>query len=228
MKKTNEIIIVGVGETAEMAFEYFTKDSPFEVVAFAAEENYIKNRSQNAPKMFDLPIVALESLVHKYPPNRYRAFVAMAYGKLNHDRAKFYNFMKQSGYLLVSYLSSHAFIGENVKVGENCFILENNVIQRKVEIGDDVVLWSGNHIGHRSIIKNHVFLSSHVAISGYCKIGEYCFLGINSSVADNVKVAENCFIGGGVYLSHDTKPNEFYRSKPTVSERLSTKIIFGF
>lgn len=37
-----EIVIVGVGETAEMAFEYFTNDSPYKVVAFAAEKGIYK------------------------------------------------------------------------------------------------------------------------------------------------------------------------------------------
>ena len=52
------------------------------------------------------------------------------------------------------------------EIGENCFIFEDNTIQPFVKIGDDVVLWSGNHIGHHAEIGDHCFISSHVVISG--------------------------------------------------------------
>ena len=224
----NEIVIVGVGEIAEMAFEYFSVDSPYRVVAFAAERKYLDKISRRDSEMFGLPVVAVEDLPQKFPPQKYRAFVAMGYGRLNHDREKLYNFVSRAGYDFVSYISSRAFIGVDVTIGKNCFILENNVIQRKVTIGDNVFLWSGNHVGHRSIIKNHVFFSSHVAVSGFCEIGEYCFLGINSCIADRVKISPNCFVDGGVYVAHDTEPYELYRSKSAQPERLSTKMVFGF
>lgn len=224
----NEIVIAGVGEIAEMAFEYFTVDSPYKVVAFAAEGNYLKKIDKSNSEMFGLPIVAIEDLPQKFPPQKYRAFVAMGYGRLNHDRKKIYDMVSRLGYDLVTYISSRAFIGVDVTIGKNCFILENNVIQRKVTIGDNVFLWSGNHVGHRSTIKDHVFFSSHVAVSGYCQIGEYCFLGINSCVADKVKIAPNCFVGGGVYISHNTNSHELYRNKSVKPERLSTDVVFGF
>ena len=39
MKK--KLIIVGNGETAELAYLYFTNDSEYEVAAFAVEKDYI-------------------------------------------------------------------------------------------------------------------------------------------------------------------------------------------
>ena len=76
-----------------------------------------------------------------------------------------------------SYVSPRAFVWRNVKLGEHCFIFENNVLQPFVNIGDNVVLWSGNHIGHHSKIGDHCFVSSHVVVSGFCDIGANCFLG---------------------------------------------------
>ena len=42
MAKASKIVIVGDGETAEMAYEYFTYDSPYDVVAFAVEAEYAR------------------------------------------------------------------------------------------------------------------------------------------------------------------------------------------
>ena len=54
----------------------------------------------------------------------------------------------------------------DLDVGENTFVFEYNVIQPFVKIGNNVVLWSGNHIGHHVVIADHCFITSHVVISG--------------------------------------------------------------
>ena len=57
-----------------------------------------------------------------------------------------------------------------------------------VKIGNNVVLWSGNHIGHNTVIRDNCFIASHVVISGFCEIGENCFLGVNSTVINNITI----------------------------------------
>ena len=222
-----KIVIVGIGETAELATDYFLHDSEYEICAYAAQKAYIDEKLPERV-IDDYPVVEVESLTELYPPKQYKLFVAMAYGKMNYDRRNMYLTLKEEGYKFVSYISSYAYVGSNVSIGENCFILENNVIQRNVSIGDNVILWSGNHIGHRTKIHDHVFLSSHVAVSGLCEIGDNCFLGINCTLGDHISVAENCFIGGGVVLMHDTKPGELYRVPSVKPDRLGTKVVFGY
>ena len=64
------------------------------------------------------------------------------------------------------------------------------MIQPNVRIGNDVILWSGNHIGHDSTIEDHCFIASHAVISGNVTIGEpYCFVGVNATFRDGVTVA---------------------------------------
>jgi sugar O-acyltransferase (sialic acid O-acetyltransferase NeuD family) len=204
-----KIVIVGDGETAELAYEYFTHDSPHEVVAFAVERAYKKK-----DEMFGLPVVEFEEVESLYPPAEHRAFVAVSYTKLNRVRARLFRAAKAKGYSCVSYVSSRAFVWHNVEVGENCFIFENNVVQYAVRIGDNVVLWSGNHIGHQTVIRENVFISSHVVVSGYCEVGENCFMGVNSSVANNVKIARDCLIGMGAVIHKDTEARKVYVGHP--------------
>lgn len=204
-----KLIIVGDGETAELAYEYFTHDSPHEVVAFCVEREYAKR-----DRLFDLPVVSFEEVENLYPPATHKAFVAISYTQLNRVRQRLFQLTKLKGYECVSYVSSHAFVWHNVEIGENCFIFENNVVQYAVRIGNNVVLWSGNHIGHQTIIKDNVFISSHVVVSGYCEIGENCFLGVNSSIANNIKIARDCLIGMGAVIHKDTAERKVYVGNP--------------
>jgi sugar O-acyltransferase (sialic acid O-acetyltransferase NeuD family) len=210
------LILLGDGAFAEIAFEYFTHDSEFEVVAFAVERQYLKR-----DRLFDRPVVAFEDLEQTYDPARHHFYAALVYTQLNRLRARLYTAAKAKGYRPASYISPRAFVWRNVKLGEHCFIFEGNVVQPFVEIGDNVVLWSGNHIGHHSRIGKDCFISSHVVISGFTDIGESCFFGVNCTLADKVRIGRDCLIGAGALVTKDVAENTLI--KGTVGEP-STKV----
>ena len=208
--ESDRIVIVGAGEQGEIAWEYFTHDSPHEVVAFAVEREYLSGDTGYE----GTPTVALEELSELYGPEDHKTFVALSSHQLNRVRARLFHQVRAMGYTCASYVSSRAFVWHNAKIGENCMIFENNVIQHYVEVGDDVVMWSGNHVGHRTRIGDHVFVSSHCVISGYCQIGDYSFLGVNSSFGDGLTVAEDNVIGAGAVVVRDTEPRKVYVGNP--------------
>lgn len=216
-KNGEKLIIVGAGESAEIAYEYFTYDSPYEIKAFAVEKEYLKEY-----KLYDLPVVPFEEVHLLYPVDEYKAFVAIAQTKLNRLRTRLYYETKNKGYQFVSYISSKAFVWRNVTIGENCFIFEHNVLQHHVKIGNNIVLWSGNHVGHRSIIKDNCFISSHVVIAGGSEIGESCFIGINSTINGAVKIARDCFISSGALLNKNTKKGEMYIGNPAKASKIDS------
>jgi len=220
-KKENEIklVICGVGETAILAYEYFTKDSSYDVCAFAVNKEF-----KNSKRFLGLPIIEIEEIEKTYPPDKFCAFVAVSSNRLNRDRAGLFMDLKKRGYSFASYISSRAFVWDNVEIGENCFILENNVLQPFTKIGDNVTLWSGNHIGHRTKIHNNVFISSHCVISGFCEIGVFSFLGVNCTLANNVQVASDNFISMGAVVSKSTERDGLYKGNPAQKHKLSAKI----
>ena len=221
MKNDKKLVIIGSGETALIAYEYFTYDSEYEVVAFSVNEQFLEEE-----ELYGLPVVAFEMVQQVYPPSEYEAFVAISSGKLNRNRAKVFYEAKEKGYQLASYLSSNAFIWRNVEIGENCFIFEGNNIQPFVKIGNNVTLWSGNHIGHNTIINDHCFISSHCVISGFCKIREYCFLGVNSTIENNTEIAKDNFLGAGVLIQKNTLERELYQMKQTQASKVNTYKLF--
>ncbi|EOZ2160178.1 acetyltransferase [Campylobacter coli] len=215
---SNKLVIIGAGETANLAHEYFVHDSNYNVVAFAVHSEY-----RQEDKFKNLPLIDFENLSTLYPKDEFYIFIALASERLNYNRAKIYQEIKKLGYKCATYVSSKAFVWHNVQIGENCFILENNTLQPFVKIEDNVTLWSGNHIGHQSIIKNNVFISSHVVISGFCEIGENTFMGVNSCIADGVKIAKDNFIALGSVINKDTEENKIYRGNPAEASKISAK-----
>ena len=89
------------------------------------------------------------------------------------------------------------------------------MIQPNVRIGDNTVLWSGNHIGHDTTIGNHCFIASHAVISGGVTIGDYCFVGVNATFRDGVTVAPRCVIGADALIMKDTEEGGVYAVRGT-------------
>jgi sugar O-acyltransferase (sialic acid O-acetyltransferase NeuD family) len=200
-----KLIIVGGGEFAEIADQYFSFDSDYEVIGFCVERAYIKSDEINGK-----PVFAYEEIEQRFPSKDHFLFIAIPSSDMNRLRKRFYLDAKAKGYQFASYISSRAFVWRNVQIGENTFIFENNVIQPFVTIGNNCVIWSGNHIGHRSIVKDHVFFSSHVVVSGYCVIGEGCFMGVNATVNDHITIGDSCVIGSGALIVRDTESEKIY------------------
>lgn len=220
-EKTKKIFIIGDSAFAEVAYECFTYDSEYEVLGFAVESKF-KSRDT----LFDLPVINLEDVESHYKPSETEFYAALVYTELNRLRTRLYSKVKAMGYKPASYISSAAFIWRNVELGEHCFIFENNTLQPFVKIANNVVLWSGNHIGHHSSIGENCFISSHVVLSGFCAVGENTFIGVNATVANNIHIAEDNWIGPGVVLTDNTEVNQIYTVKKVLSSKVSAKRFF--
>ena len=199
------VVIFGAGDIARLAHVYFTRDSQHDVVAFTVDRAFRK-----ADELLGLPVVDFEDIGGRYPPSEYAMFVAIAYGRMNRDRAETYERARGLGYTLVSYISSKCTFLTDEPVGDNCFILEDNTIQPFVKIGSNITMWSGNHIGHDSVIEDHCFIASHVVVSGHVRVGAYSFIGVNATLRNSIALAPQTLVGAGAVIMKNTVAKGVY------------------
>jgi sugar O-acyltransferase (sialic acid O-acetyltransferase NeuD family) len=204
----SRLVIFGAGDIARLAHHYFTHDSPHQVAGFVVDAGFRKT-----DEFLGLPLIDAEEVTTRFPPAEYDMFVALSYAKMNAVRAEKYAAMKAAGYRLVSYVSSRCSYLSLTPPGDNCFILEDNTIQPFVTIGNDVTLWSGNHIGHDVTIHDHCFITSHVVVSGYVQIGTRSFIGVNATLRNSITIAPETLIGAGAIIMKSTKTKQVYMTE---------------
>ena len=217
-----KLVIFGTGDFSQLANFYFSTDSEYEVVAFTVDSRYLKETT-----FCDRPVIVFEEISKHYAPEQCEIFIALGYSRLNAARKEKYLAAKALGYRIASFISSHATILNDGRIGENCFIFEDNTIQPFVTIGNNVTLWSGNHIGHHSTIKDHCFITSHVIVSGGVEIGEQCFIGVNATLRDHIKIGEKCVIGAGALLLADAEPEGVYIGTATERSKVPSTRLRG-
>jgi sugar O-acyltransferase (sialic acid O-acetyltransferase NeuD family) len=214
------VVLFGDGLVASLAHFYLNHDSDREVAAFAVDREH-----RTFTEKSGLPVVADDELTDRYPPDDFDMLVAVGYGRMNRFRQAKYEQAKERGYELISYISSRAVTWPDLQIGDNCFIMEGNLIQPFVTLGSNIIMWGGSHVGHDSVIGDHVFISSQVVVSGGVNVGQRSFLGVNSTVRDEVIVASETLVGAGVVVTKDTKPKSVLAAArpevlPITSDRL--------
>ena len=167
-----------------------------------------------ARTVLGLPVVPFENVEAVFPPPDHQMIISISFQRLNHLREEKYRQAKTKGYRLISYVSSRAITWPDLKIGDNCVILESAVIAPFAKIGSNVIVASSAIIGHHSTLRDHCFISPGAVILGGATIDGYCLVGANATVKEEVTVSRECLIGSGVSITRDTQKNGVYLSPP--------------
>jgi serine acetyltransferase len=208
-----KVIIFGLRDFASLAHFYLKHDSAHEVVAFTVDREYLPDE-----RTFEgLPVVPFEEVAQHYPPGEFAAFAPMSHRRMNQQRRDVYERFRSLGYTLISYVSSRAFRHDRRELfhsGDNT----SSLCDRQ-----QVVLWSGNHIGHHSSIGDHVFFTSHVVLSGHCTVEPHCFFGVNATIRDGLRIGEGTLVGMGAVVTRETQAWSVYKGTPAIAADVSSR-----
>ena len=201
----SRLVLFGTGRGAAVAHRFFAGDTEHEIVGFAVDGEHVSAKEHRG-----LPLVAFEDVQRRFPPETCRMHILLGYQQMNGLRACKFDEARAKGYTLESYVASDIFRVEPIKVGENCFILDNQSISLDVTVGSNVVMWSSNHVGDMSTICDHAWLTSHVTIAANVTIGERAFIGIGATVSNGVTVGAESLVGANLMVSNDTAPGSVH------------------
>jgi sugar O-acyltransferase (sialic acid O-acetyltransferase NeuD family) len=216
----SNLVLFGTGQIAELAQFYFESDSPYKPVAFTVHGEFVKEATY-----LGLPVVAFEELEERFPQEDASVFVALSYKNVNKFRRSIFEEVVSMGYEVPSYVSSRATVLVDMSRSKNCFVLEENTIQPFVRIGDNVFLWSGNHIGHHSVLESHCYIASQIVISGNCRIEEESFIGVNATLHDGVTIGAGAIVAAGALIKRDVESGSvMVAPSAKLSERKASEV----
>ena len=198
----------------------------YEICGFTLDRRYM-----TCETFHDRPVVAFEEVNRHFPPDEYAMLVLLGYQRLNALRRQKYEQAKANGYGFISYVNAHFYRAEELSIGENCFILDNQSISLDVKIGNNVVMWSSNHIGDMTVVEDHVWIASHVTVAADAVLGEASFLGIGATVGNRVRLGARSFVGAHALVLSDTAADSVILATgiadPAISSRQLMRIMMA-
>lgn len=204
-----KVIIFGNSLFAELYYDSLTNDSPYEVVAFTVDREYI-----TGDRLFGLPVIPFGDIESVFPPSQHKMIVSVSFQKVNRVREAKYLQAKEKGYELICFISSKASIWPGLVTGDNCSIGANSSVEAFVKIGNNVTVTNSVMIGHHVVLEDHSFVAPGAVILGGVTVGSHCLIGANATIKEGVTIAPECIIGTGVSITKNTIERGVYANRP--------------
>ena len=114
------------------------------------------------------------------------------------------------------------------KIGENCNVCAQVLIENDVRIGDNVTIKSGVQLWDGVTIEDNVFVGPNVTFTNdlyprskqhlakYAKtiLKKGCSIGANSTIVCGVTIGDNAMIGAGSVVTKDVPAGELWLGNP--------------
>ncbi|MDC0263299.1 acetyltransferase [bacterium] len=178
------------------------------VIAHVVDDAYVDKGTYEGR-----PLIPFSQLQQRFPADECDALVVLGYTRMNDLRRERCKQLKALGYRLQNYVSRHATVWRDCRIGDNVLIFENCTVQPYVTLGVNVIL-RGSNIGHHSSIGDHSFIATGVVTGGEVTISPHCFIGLGAVLRDGITIAERSFIGAGAVVVSDTEPDGVYVGNP--------------
>lgn len=221
------LVIVGIGNTAEIIYKFVTQYQLYDVMGFTVDRKYINTQSY-----LSLPVFPIEDLDSVIDRNSDYLFCALMWNSLNGDRRRLYERLKGKGYKFANLISPSAVINGMLR-GDNCWVSDYAKIDWNTVIGNDVFVKTQAFIGDNVIVEDHCFVAEHTTIGGGVIIGEQSFVGLGATIFDEVIVGKKCIVGAATTLKRhlpDFSVNKSSRNsyfvKEYSEEEIEQKLLF--
>lgn len=99
-----------------------------------------------------------------------------------------------------------------VRIGSHTTIREGVTIHRATQsnqattIGENCLLMASCHVGHDSIVNNHVILTNNVLLAGHVHVEPYVIIGGAVCIHQFVRIGESAMLSGFCAFSKDIPP----------------------
>lgn len=97
-------------------------------------------------------------------------------------------------------------IGEGNVFREHVTVNRSNKVEEDTVIGSDCLFMASSHVGHNSIVGNHVILANGAALGGHVTVHDRVFISGNCLVHQFCRVGTLAMMQGGSAISADLPP----------------------
>jgi sugar O-acyltransferase (sialic acid O-acetyltransferase NeuD family) len=209
-----KFIIYGNGKLAQELLAVMNTDPRCQACGVTADRQYIADQTT----FHGLPLVPLEGVTERFPPQQYRLIVTIGYGRMRSRREMFMK-AKTLGYHMPGYVAPGARLFRDVVMGENNLVFDMAYLGSSGRIGDNNVIRPQVYVGHDFHIDSHSFIASGTTIGSGCRIGQMTFVGLGTTIVPQTVVADENLIGAGSLVTRDTERYGVYMGRPAKKVR---------
>jgi sugar O-acyltransferase (sialic acid O-acetyltransferase NeuD family) len=102
--------------------------------------------------------------------------------------------IRNAGYTMPALVHPRAYVSAQSSVGPGSFVMAGAIVDCRVAIADNVVVWPGVCVSHDCSVGGNTFLSPNCTVCGDCRVGADCFVGAGAVIVSHATVPDHARI----------------------------------
>lgn len=121
----------------------------------------------------------------------------------NAFRARMIDYVRSTGFTLLTAISRHAILSPSVQVGAGAAVMPGVVINADTAIGDGAIVNTGATVDHDCQVGPMSHIGPGCNLAGGVQVGEGSFLGTGTRVIPRIRIGEWAVTGAGAVVVAD-------------------------
>ena len=193
-----KIALIGSQELALQLTHYL------ETTGYAKVCGFFDDFESTSTTKHEIPVLGTPSEVPEFFKKTTFDSVLIAVGyKHKKYRMEIYEFLKNNGVLLDTFIHPSASVDPTSNIGEGSIVLMDTSIDMGCQIQENVLVAPGCLISHNVIVGTHSYLAPRTCIAGNVQIGRCSFLGIHTTCIDKISVGNNVIAAAGSVITEN-------------------------
>lgn len=105
-------------------------------------------------------------------------------------------------------------LGDNVEIGEGCFISKDAMLRNEVKIGPFCIVQSQALFGHDTTVGAYTSFMANAIVGGETHIGSHCYFGLRTTVINRINITDECTVGACACVVKDAEVPGTYVGVP--------------
>ena len=129
-------------------------------------------------------------------------------------RMKIYERILKLGGNFPVIISPHSYVSKHSLIGEGSIVMHGAIVNVGAKIGYNCIINSQTLIEHDAVIGNHCHISTGIRINGMSEVGEKSFVGSGSTLNQNIIIVPETLISSGSLVRKSILISGLYAGNP--------------
>jgi len=173
---------------------------------------YVRGSQDNSNELLGYPTLGTDADLARLVGTHGSALVTVGQIKTAETRARLYEQLVMLGAKLPVVLSPWAQISRHSTLGDGTIAMHGVVVNANVRVGRNCIINSQALIEHGTQVGDHCHISTGARINGDVVVGNGCFIGSGAVIKHGISIGDHALIEAGQVVLADVPSGTWLRS----------------
>ena len=195
------LILIGAGGHARACIDVIEHLGTFDIAGL------IGNEEESQRECLGYRVIATDSDFAKLAKQYQYALITVGQIESALLRQRLYDQAVVIGFKLPTIISPTAHVSRHAVVGDGTMVMHGAIVNAGAKVGSNCIINTNALIEHDATVADHCHISTGAIVNGAANIGLGSFVGSRSVIKQGVTLGNNCVVGMGVAVRHHHAEN---------------------